>query len=124
MKKLKTGPILRSVCEELGYNNRQVAELINVTASNVGRVFKQDNVNTDTIDRLISALGVNIYSYLAKKWEELAEEDEGFVLREPQGEYFRHVPKYEKPAVSKPKVSLLIEIDADRQEEIFKMLKV
>lgn len=124
MKKFKVGEVLAAVCAELNVKQADVAKIINMTPQNVSRIFQAENVSTDTIDRMISGLGVNIYSYLAKKWEDLAKEDPSFELKEPQGEYFRHVPKYEQPAVSKPKVSLLIEIDADRQEEIFKMLKV
>lgn len=123
MKKLKTGPILKSLCEELGLTNRQVAELINVTASNVGRIFKQDNVNTDTLDRLTEKVGINIYAYLAKKWDELARESNGTV-EQPAGDYFKRLPQFSEDAPSKPKISILIELDADRQSEILKMLKL
>jgi transcriptional regulator with XRE-family HTH domain len=125
MKKLKTGPILQSVCKELGLNNSQVAELISVTPSNVGRIFKQDNVNTDTLDRLTEKLGINIYQYLAKEWDKLVDDDPSFIMKEPQGEYFRHIPKYTKKELeSNTKISLLIEIDADKQAEVMKILKL
>lgn len=125
MKKLKTGPILQTVCKELGLNNSQVAELISVTPSNVGRIFKQDNVNTDTLDRLTEKLGINIYQYLANEWDKLADDDPEFMMKEPQGEYFRHSPKYNRfDSESRPKISLLIEIDADKQSEVMKILKL
>lgn len=126
MKKLKTGPILKNVCDELGYNNRQIAELLSVTASNVGRIYKQDNVNTDTLDKLTEKLGVNIYRYLANEWESMAKGDPNFKLKEPEGVYFTHVPKFgtEENPVAKPKISILIEIDPDKQAEIIKLLNL
>jgi plasmid maintenance system antidote protein VapI len=124
MEKIKTGEILRSVCKELNLNNRQVAEIISMTPQNVSRLFQSSNVNTDTIDRLISALGVNIYGYMAQKWNELADSDPTFKLEGPQGEYFKHIPKYQGEAESKPKISILIELDADKQNEVMKLLKL
>lgn len=123
MKKLKTGPILQSVCKELGLNNSQVADLISVTASNVGRIFKQDNVNTDTLDRLTEKLGVNIYRYLAQEWDKIGQEDPNLLTNEPQGEYFKHVPKFDE-SESKPKISIIIEIDSDKQKEVLRMLNI
>lgn len=122
MKKFKTGEILRSVCKELNLKNVEVAEIINMTPQNVSRLFQADNVNTETIDRLIEALGINIYGYLARRWDELSEEDPDFTLKDPQGKYFRHVPKLGME--DKPKMSLLIEVDPDKHSEIIKLLKL
>jgi plasmid maintenance system antidote protein VapI len=124
MKNLKIGPILQSVCKELGFTNTQVAEMISVTASNVGRIFKQDNVNTDTLDRLTEKLGINLYHYLANEWDRIASEDPDFIMKEPEGQFFKHVPKFEDKKDSRPKISILIELDPEKQGEIMKLLKL
>ena len=123
MKKLKTGPILKLLCAELGMTNRQVAELINVTPSNVGRIFKQESVNTDTLDRLTEKLGINIYSHFAKKWDELSKES-GNTVEQPGGDYFKRLPQFKEETSKAPKISILIELDADRQSEVMKLLKL
>lgn len=124
MKKLKTGPLLAEVCKELGYNNTQIADMISRTPSNVGRIFKQDNVNTDTLDLLTEKLGVNLYKYLASAWDKIASEDPQYEFREPEGTYFKHTPKHPSDLQTKPKISLLIEIDADKQNEVLKLLNL
>lgn len=122
MKKLKTGPILKLLCAELGMTNRQVAELINVTPSNVGRIFKQESVNTDTLDRLTEKLGINIYAHFAKKWDELSKEAN--TVQDAGGDYLKRLPKFKEEASTTPKISILIELDADRQSEVMKLLKL
>lgn len=123
MNSFKTGEILSAVCKDLNLKHKDVAKLINMTPQNVSRIFKGDNVNTDTIDRLTKALKVNLYKYLANEWDRAAEEDPSFKFEEPQGEYFTHKPITEK-VKDKPKISLLIEIDPDQQKEVLKLLKL
>ncbi len=108
----------------MNLNNKEVAKIISMSPQNVSRNFQADNVNTDTIDRLIKALGINIYGYLAKKWEELSVEDPDFNLKDPQGEFFRHVPKMGIEPPDEPKISILIEVDPDKHSEIIKLLKL
>lgn len=124
MRKLKTGPLLAEVCKELGFNNTQVGEMISTTSSNVGRIFKQDNVNTNTLDLLTEKLGVNIYRYLAEAWEKIADDAPDYAFREPEGEYFRKTPKYLDAEKPKAKISLLIEIDQDKQDQVMKLLNL
>ena len=124
MKKLKTGPLLAEVCKELGYSNTQVAEMISRTPSNVGRIFKQDNVNTDTLDMLTEKLGINLYKYLADAWERIADDDPSWEFKDPERGFFRLKPKVQDEVKAKPKISLLIEIDQDKQNEVMKLLNL
>ncbi|WBL42352.1 hypothetical protein PBT90_00110 [Algoriphagus halophytocola] len=123
MIKLKTGPLLEKVCRELGLKNTDVAEMISRTPSNVGRIFKQDNVNTDTIDLLTEKLGVNLYRYIADQWDKMAGDEKLEGFDQPKGEYFQHKAIHTEEA-RKPKISLLIEIDQDKQNEVIKLLNL
>lgn len=124
MNKFSTGEILKTVCKELNLTNKQVADILSTSHQNVSRIFTSDNVNTDTINRLTEGLGINIYHYLAKKWEQIANEDPGIEFKEPRGEYFVTTPRIQPQDSSKPKISILIEIDRDKQDEIMKLLKL
>lgn len=124
MEKFKTGEIIKAICKEMNLTNKQVADIISMTPQNVSRLFSSSNLNTETIDRLTQGLKVNIYAALAKKWEDIAEKDPEYKFVEPEGEFFKHTPKHNEPTGSSPRVSLLIEIDADKQSEILKILKL
>ena len=126
MKKFSTGEILRAVCKELNLSNKEVAGIISMTPQNVSRLFQAENVNTETIDRLTAGLGINIYAYLAKKWEEVAALDPNITFNEPEREYFRMSPKTDSgaPSSGKPKISILIEIDQDKQDQVMKLLNL
>jgi plasmid maintenance system antidote protein VapI len=124
MNKFSAGEILRAVCKELNLNNKQVADILSTTHQNVSRIFGAENVNTDTINRLTEGLGINIYAALARKWDEMAKEDPQIQFKEPRGEYFITTPKIQSSASSKPKISILIEINQDQQEDILKLLNL
>ncbi len=123
MKKIKTGPLLEKVCRELGYKNTDIADMISRTPSNVGRIFKQDNVNSDTIDLLTEKLRVNLYRYIADQWDILAGDEKLETFNEPRGEYFTHRPIRQEPPPG-PKISILIEINRDQQNDILKVLNL
>lgn len=123
MKKIKTGPLLEKVCRELGYKNTDVAEMISRTPSNVGRIFKQDNVNSDTIDLLTEKLGVNLYRYIADQWDILAGNEKLDTFNEPRGQYFLHKALHTEPE-RRPKISVLIEIDREQQDDVFRVLNL
>lgn len=124
MNKFSTGEILRAVCKELKLTNKEVADILSTTHQNVSRIFLAENVNTDTINRLTAGLGINLYYYLAKKWEEIAKDDPNIQFKEPKGEYFITTPKIQSQDPLKPKISILIEITRDQQDEVFKILKI
>lgn len=123
MKKIKTGPLLEKVCRELGLKNTDVAEMISRTPSNVGRIFKQDNVNSDTIDLLTEKLGVNLYRYIADQWDILAGDEKLETFNEPRGQYFLHKAIHPE-AEKKAKISILIEINRDQQDDVLKVLNL
>lgn len=124
MNKFSTGEILRAVCKELNLTNKQVADILSTTHQNVSRIFSAENVNTDTINRLTAGLGINLYYYLAKKWEEIAKEDPNIEFKEPRGEYFITTPKIQAQDPVKPRISILIEISPDQQDDVLKVLKL
>ncbi len=127
MNKFSTGEILRSVCRELNLTNKEIADILSTSHQNVSRIFLNDNVNTDTINKLTKGLGINIYAALAKKWEEYSD-SENFEVRETavEREYIRLEPKMKAfPEVSpKPKISILIEINQDQQDDVLKILNL
>lgn len=122
MEKFKTGEIVRSICKELGLTNKQVADIISMTPQNVSRLFHASNLNTDTIDRLTQGLGINIYAALAKKWEEYSKGELSDV-KDDEREFTKLESKLTQEVKrGKPKVSILIEIDNDKQEEVLQLL--
>ena len=127
MEKFKTGEIVKAICKEMNLTNKQVAEIISMTPQNVSRLFSAPNLNTETIDRLTQGLGVNIYAALAKKWDEFANEHKEEIHEASSAkEYIRFEPKFthsQEPS-SKPKISILIEIDRDKQDEVLKLLNL
>lgn len=127
MEKFKTGEIVKAICKEMNLTNKQVADIISMTPQNVSRLFSASNLNTETIDRLTQGLGINIYAALAKKWEEYSEGllpgvSESAVERE----YVRMEPKIKASPDSsdRPKISILIEINRDQQDEVLKVLNL
>ncbi|MFN3758483.1 MAG: hypothetical protein ACK4SF_04630 [Algoriphagus aquaeductus] len=124
MNKFSTGEILRSVCRELNLTNKEIADILSTSHQNVSRIFLSDNVNTDTINKLTKGLGINIYAALAKKWEEYSEEQlPGVSEPAVEREYVRMEPKI-KATPDRPKISILIEINRDQQDEVLKLLNL
>lgn len=127
MDKFKTGEIVKAICKEMNLSNKQVAEMISMTPQNVSRLFAANNLNTETIDRLTQGLGINIYAALAKKWEEYSE---GHLGEVPEvildREFVKVEPKIKaySDQESKPKISILIEINRDQQDEVLKVLNL
>lgn len=122
MEKFKTGEIVRSICKELGLTNKQVADIISMTPQNVSRLFHASNLNTDTIDRLTQGLGINIYAALAKKWDEYSD-----VELSDAPDLEREFTKVESKIDTgmkrgKPRISILIELDNDKQDEVLRIL--
>jgi transcriptional regulator with XRE-family HTH domain len=127
MEKFKTGEIIKAICKEMNLTNKQVADIISMTPQNVSRLFSSSNLNTETIDRLTQGLGINIYAALARKWEEYAKKEPVGVAEAPfEREYVRMEPKI-KPisdTSDRPKISILIEINRDQQDDVLKVLKL
>lgn len=127
MNRFSTGEILKSVCRELNLSNKQVADMLSTTHQNVSRIFTAENVNTDTINKLTQKLGINIYAALAKKWEEHNDAHlPGVSEKIAEREYIRIEPKIKakNDSSEKPKISILIEINRDQQDEVMKVLKL
>lgn len=124
MNKFSAGEILKAVCKELNLTNKEVADILSTTHQNVSRIFSAENVNTDTINRLTAGLGINLYYYLAKKWDEIAKDDPNIEFKEPRGEYFITTPKIQGKEPIKPRISILIEINSDQQEDVLRVLNL
>jgi transcriptional regulator with XRE-family HTH domain len=127
MQKFKTGEIVKAICKEMNLTNKQVAEIISMTPQNVSRLFSASNLNTETIDRLTQGLGINIYAALAKKWEEYSEgEFEGVSDNPVEREYVRLESKIKAfpEEGTKPKISILIEINREQQDDVLKLLNL
>jgi len=126
-EKFKTGEIIKAICKEMNLTNKQVADIISMTPQNVSRLFSASNLNTETIDRLTQGLGINIYAALAKKWEEYSESYLPSLGESPiPREYIRLESKLKttQEQGNKPKISILIEINRDQQEEVLKVLNL
>lgn len=127
MEKFKTGEIVKAICKEMNLTNKQVADIISMTPQNVSRLFSASNLNTETIDRLTQGLGINIYAALAKKWEEHTEGALPSVGEAPAPrEYVRIESKIKTSPEEgqRPKISILIEINRDQQDEVMKILNL
>jgi hypothetical protein len=124
MQNVHIGQIIRQIIIEKGIQYKTVARDMSMTTQGLRNALDKKELHQELIERFMKVLDVNLYEYLARKWENPA-------YKTPQEKYVDEVKEqilnYEKtpgkpgiPGTSS--ISLLINVDESKKNDVLSLI--
>lgn len=128
MKTVHIGKILRHLMMEKGVSQKEIGDKVSLSSQGVGQVLGKESIQVDLLERFMEALDVNIYMMLADRWskkykyDDIEEIDYPNIAEEAAVEYSKPSVPVPTPALTSNNVSLLINVDESKKNDVLKLL--
>lgn len=108
MERIHIGELIKEVMSEKRFTQTELAESISMTKQGFHSILKKNTLNTDLLDRINSAMNVNLYYLIAEKMGY----KKSNMVSEP----------LEKYQANEEKISIIISVDGIKANQIMKII--
>ena len=111
------GKIIKEVTEKRGISKSELGRRLNMSPTNIHKIFKRDTIDTGLLQKLAEVLDYDFFMhYISGKGYDSSIENPGFVS-EAEAEYKRALQQTQEKVVMLEKIQVLLEEKIQRLEK-------